>query len=342
MEYLKGLHGIRALAALLVLFGHIYNATLPPGEEFSSINSYGVTVFFALSGFLITYLLLRENKQTGRIDIPKFYYRRILRIWPLYFFYVTIIYLFTRTPFYEGGLYYLFFVPNLLIITGQAAPELLGHYWSLGVEEQFYLFWPVLIKRSKQLMIGLAVLIAGFLTLKMMINLWMGGWSQTYSFIYQTRYDCMAIGSVGAVMYYHQSKWLKGISSAFAQAISWLVVLVFVSGHFHFFSIIDHEILAVVVTVLIIGQLVPQTPLVSLENDLFRFIGKISFGIYVFHPLIIDLIMSTSMARIDSAFMRIVSCYVSITGLTLLVSFLSYRYMESYFLNLKVKYATPR
>lgn len=61
MEYLKGLHGIRALAALLVLFGHIYNATLPPGEEFSSINSYGVTVFFALSGFLITYLLLREK-----------------------------------------------------------------------------------------------------------------------------------------------------------------------------------------------------------------------------------------------------------------------------------------
>lgn len=342
MEYLKGLHGIRALAALLVMFGHIYNATLPPGEEFSSINSYGVTVFFALSGFLITYLLLQENKQTGHIDVIKFYMRRVLRIWPLYFVFVVIVYLYTWTSIDQGGLYYILFIPNLMLITGQAAPPLLGHYWSLGVEEQFYLFWPILVKKSKQILIGLCGFLAGFLILKFMVNLWIGGWSNAYSFIYQTRYDCMAIGGIGGVLYHQRSKWLTWVASGWIQVCSWLVVLVFISGRFHFLSIIDHEILAVVVTALIIGQLVPLSPLVNLENDVFRFIGKISFGIYVFHPLIIDLVMSAGVTEISSTFLRLACCYLSISGLTLAVSWLSYRYMESYFLSLKVKYATPR
>lgn len=342
MEYLKGLHGIRALAALLVMFGHIYNATLPPGEEFSSINSYGVTVFFALSGFLITYLLLQENKQTGHIDVIKFYMRRVLRIWPLYFVFVVIVYLYTWTSIDQGGLYYILFIPNLMLITGQAAPPLLGHYWSLGVEEQFYLFWPILVKKSKQILIGLCGFLAGFLVLKLMVNLWIGGWSNAYSFIYQTRYDCMAIGGIGGVLYHQRSKWLTWVASGWIQVFSWLVVLVFISGRFHFLSIIDHEILAVVVTALIIGQLVPLSPLVNLENGVFRFIGKISFGIYVFHPLIIDLVMSAGVTAISSTFLRLAWCYLSISGLTLAVSWLSYRYMESYFLSLKVKYATPR
>lgn len=170
----------------------------------------------------------------------------------------------------------------------------------------------------------------------------MGGWSNAYSIIYQTRYDCMAIGGIGGVMYDQRSKWIAWAASGWVQVCSWLVVLVFITGRFHFLSIIDHEILAVVVTFLIIGQLVPASPLVNLENGLLRFIGKISFGIYVFHPLIIDLIMSTGVTEISSTFFRLAYCYLSISGLTLTVSWLSYRYMESYFLNLKVKYATPR
>ena len=82
--HLKSLNEIRAIAALGVLVGHT-------GIGPSSLAPRMVTVFFVLSGFLISYLLINEKEQTENIDIKKFYIRRTLRIWPLYFFYLLII-----------------------------------------------------------------------------------------------------------------------------------------------------------------------------------------------------------------------------------------------------------
>ena len=103
--YLPGLNGIRAIAAIGVMLSHI-NLSLH-SFKISSISLFGfdennkqsqwnlgeqgVTMFFVLSGFLITFLLLKEKKQSNKISIKKFYIRRILRIWPLYYFYFFLI-----------------------------------------------------------------------------------------------------------------------------------------------------------------------------------------------------------------------------------------------------------
>jgi len=115
-----------------------------------------VICFFVLSGFLITYLLLAEERHTGSISTRDFYARRILRIWPLYYVLVlAAFFVFPRIPVFAGALkfpeesrarsffLYMSIFPNL------AAPfPYLGHLWSIGVEEQFYIAWPLLLKRS--------------------------------------------------------------------------------------------------------------------------------------------------------------------------------------------------
>ncbi len=97
--YFPGLNGLRALAALSVLWGHTFQDTFGIWREKSGniiqTNTHGlfadgVTLFFVISGFLITFLLLKELEKSGTINVPKFYMRRILRIWPIYYGYIII------------------------------------------------------------------------------------------------------------------------------------------------------------------------------------------------------------------------------------------------------------
>ncbi|MFM7901642.1 MAG: efflux RND transporter periplasmic adaptor subunit, partial [Bacteroidota bacterium] len=111
-------------------------------------------MFFALSGFLITYLLLEEKKK-GEVNIRNFYIRRILRIWPLYYLFVALTlittFFFDVSFEYKSILFYIFLLANIPFIFGGHIP-FLSHFWSLGVEEQFYSFWPWVVKKSKSIL----------------------------------------------------------------------------------------------------------------------------------------------------------------------------------------------
>lgn len=162
-KYFSGLNGLRFLAAFLVIFHHIAQYRnwlgLPNSWGNSAIDAMGhmpVSFFFVLSGFLITYLLMHEYDQTGTISVRFFYFKRVIRIWPLYFLIVLLALLITQS--YAGSLFgvkndpsaikvilpLIAIFPNLLRVT---FPNLVGgnQLWSIGVEEQFYLFWPILI-----------------------------------------------------------------------------------------------------------------------------------------------------------------------------------------------------
>lgn len=120
-----------------------------------SNGATGVNVFFVLSGFLITYLLIQEKRVVGRIDVPRFWLRRALRIWPLY--YVVVIIGFVLVPTLkqrmglppdtvQSGWSYLFFYNNIPMAHGVGGNStVLSVLWSIAVEEQFYLVWPVLL-----------------------------------------------------------------------------------------------------------------------------------------------------------------------------------------------------
>ena len=151
-RYIPGLDGLRALAVLAVIAYHL-RPDLAPG------GLLGVTVFFVLSGYLITNLLLIEWDTTNKIDFKKFWYRRAKRLLPAMFTmliaitaWVTLFdhsYLsklkedFIAAALYVSNWWYIY--QDLSYFETMETPSLLTHFWSLAVEEQFYIFWPLLI-----------------------------------------------------------------------------------------------------------------------------------------------------------------------------------------------------
>ncbi|NJD90395.1 MAG: acyltransferase, partial [Geobacter sp.] len=161
--YFPGLNELRALAALAVILSHIEQmkelADLPFKYWFPIPGKLGVILFFVLSGFLITSLLLQEKTaSSGFIDLRRFYLKRVLRIWPLYFFVVgaSLLVLNRLSPFEVPGLTALAYSrldwKNILLLLCilpnyvEILIPYLTQIWSIGIEEQFYLFQPCIIK----------------------------------------------------------------------------------------------------------------------------------------------------------------------------------------------------
>lgn len=361
--YFPGLNGLRALAALSVVIFHLtrdfaeFNlspylfGTLPDGSPKGfTMAGFGVTIFFSLSGFLITYLLLAE-KQKQEISIKNFYYRRILRIWPLYYLYLAaaLLVIFYFGLRFNGGtlLTYIFFAANVPFIleniphVAETTLPFLRHYWSLGVEEQYYLFWPWVVKKiKKRLTLFVIIFISVFIVLKVGLHILIPNSviSACFSVI---RFDCMLIGSLGAIFYYNKHPlFLKITTSVLAQVIAWLVVVLLLTNQFHIASIIDHEIVSGITVLLILGQATVKNRLVNMDLKIFDFLGKISYGIYVIHPLIIFFsAMLLKNLNLPVPF-KIAVVYVFVVTFTILFAWLSYEYFEKRFLKLKLKFTT--
>jgi peptidoglycan/LPS O-acetylase OafA/YrhL len=140
---IASLDGLRALSISLVVFGHAANTTGFPSwlRPFADSTRLGVRVFFVISGFLITTLLLREHERTGRISLAEFYKRRAFRILPAATVTIAVISVIWR-PGWVSTVAALCFVRNYFI-----GDWYLGHFWSLSTEEQFYFLWPLLLVR---------------------------------------------------------------------------------------------------------------------------------------------------------------------------------------------------
>ena len=179
--YFPGLNGLRFFAAMAVAFSHVelmkqYHG-FPSAYQKPAVDELGrlsVTFFFVLSGFLITYLLLVEKRVARRVSIQRFYLRRILRIWPLYYllvllsFFVLPHFATFTVPHYTAAIgenisitlpLFLIFLPQLALSLYDPVP-FAEPAWSIGVEEQFYLLWPWMVKRFRSFP-ALALLVGG-------------------------------------------------------------------------------------------------------------------------------------------------------------------------------------
>ncbi|HQW84441.1 MAG TPA: acyltransferase [Ferruginibacter sp.] len=351
--FFPGLNGLRTLAALSVVISH---TTLALGKFNLNANffgmfkngepnglamaGYGVTIFFVLSGFLITFLLITEKKLQP-ISIRKFYMRRILRIWPLYYLYLTIsivvILIFGLKLNIHSLFFYLFYAANVPFIINNVIP-FIGHYWSLGVEEQFYLFWPWVIKKIKNLIpINIALIVILFGTKILLHFLFPGSIIETA--IQVTRFHCMMIGGLGAIFYSNNNKLFLFISNnKITQVICWMVIFLLIINIYHLASVIDHEIISLVTICIIIGQVKIKNRIINLDTKVLDFLGKISYGIYVIHPLVI-FFMAHLLNRVNIPDpTKYVVVYISIISFTIFLSWLSYTYFEKYFMNLKKKF----
>jgi peptidoglycan/LPS O-acetylase OafA/YrhL len=146
-QIIPSLDGIRAISVLIVVLGHSGLEALVPG-------GLGVTIFFFLSGYLISTLMLAENERTGKINILQFYARRMLRLMPPLFVSLAIAYGLTYAGLLSGGITVsglaaqLFYFANyygLFFDPGHTVPDGTGILWSLAVEEHFYIFYPLFL-----------------------------------------------------------------------------------------------------------------------------------------------------------------------------------------------------
>ncbi len=358
--FFHGLNELRAFAALAVVFHHIelYKHRLQINSLYDvgifngfieSLGKNGVYLFFVLSGFLITYILLEEKSVTGKISVSKFYGRRILRIWPLYFI-VLIIGFFllpfahnTFPGFFETQNYYneriqnlvygenlilfLFFFSNIALqVFGGVAGA--SQSWSVSVEEQFYFIWPWIIKFfSNILWIVLLLIIIVISVINYKINSFVS-FPLLQVFLASFNIDFMAIGGVIAIVY---RNYKDIVQKVVANKVVILLIMFSIIGHLLYQ--ISHITLA-----LSFGLLI----LIFIENKvkikLFSELGKWSYGIYMYHPMV----MYFSFALVDK--MNVTSFvgnnlayYVLIIGITISISSLSYKYIELYFLKLKQK-----
>ena len=144
MKRIPSLDGLRAISILLVVLGHLAISNHAPAVFLRSYASEGVRIFFVISGFLITSILCKEEARTSTIDLKTFYLRRAYRIFPAAFVFMTIIVIFYWRDFRWYNIVTAFlYLANF----DNSRPWFFGHLWSLGVEEQFYLLWPGVLKQ---------------------------------------------------------------------------------------------------------------------------------------------------------------------------------------------------
>lgn len=340
---MPGLNGIRAIAAISVIISH----TIQDGRSFGfekvgglPAAGYAVTVFFTLSGFLITYLLLLEKDVFKRINLRDFYVRRVLRIWPLYFFYICVTLLTTFIIFGHPDKnikyiwLYIFFIPNIAFNL-KLYPAFMPHLWSIGVEEQFYVFWPLFIRNTLRLKKNIIIFVVAFLILKLGLKLLSVHIHNKlpFSIVSSMRFDCMAIGSLFAI-FYKEAFIVKKYVLFLGQFLFWII---FACSFFRltFFSIYGDEVISLLTGFIILGQVNKSSSFISLENPLFNFLGRISYGLYVYHVLIIFLLKVLFTDTLHYQFQSIVLLILIVLISTIIVAFFSYQYFEYYFIKKK-------
>jgi peptidoglycan/LPS O-acetylase OafA/YrhL len=327
-----------------------------------------VTLFFALSGFLITYLLLQERSKNGEIDIRKFYLRRILRIWPLYFVIILgtpfILYFFIDSNTYALGWQALllnsFLLANVAISFGFTYP-MTQQIWSVSCEEQFYLFWPHFFKRSLDRLANKLILFACSIVLirilfalsyKLIIvesifpvsqevHALMDGLNNLVPMI---RFEVMAFGGLAAYALHNRATFPKLFEYLFSKAafyasIALVLVLIARLIEFKYFMYIKQDVYGAAFCIIILN-LAANTKLSSvLEYQPFIFLGDISYGIYMYHvsATYLSMHLSKLIVPVENEIVFSVLFYTLVVSITLVMATLSYNYVEKPFLRLKSK-----
>lgn len=368
--YFPGLNGLRFWAAFLVILHHVEQFKLWQGmpnlfrnTTVEAVGHQGVSLFFVLSGFLITYLLLAEYEKTHHIAVKNFYIRRILRIWPLYYL-IMIIGFFILPHFINIGpvgqlhehftlkvLLFMFMLPNVLRVT-EAPIVGANQAWSVGVEEQFYIVWPLLIRTFRKVLLKFLII---FIVLKFAVTVFMAVsldhfLSPDYQYMMYFRtiqrfwdllqIEQMSFGAIGAyVLFYKKEKILKLIYHPATQILMAVGIVFILTVRFKFIGQTLFD--ALLFTILIINVSTNKNFVLKLENRFYSYLGNISYGIYMFHTLciavVLTLLQKTSLYESNPAVFNAI-LYVGSVVMTIVVAGLSYKYFESFFLKLKEKF----
>ena len=352
--HVVGLDGVRGVAVLLVFISH-FHWILSPDPFLTKVTPWhfinrtfeagfmGVDIFFVLSGFLITSLLLKD-RSTNQTDLFKrFYRRRALRLLPALYALLIADFFVSRWENFPGDIQWrttwhaILFLNNWNIVNnfGEAQNDL-GHLWSLGIEEQFYLIWPLTIwllaklKIPSKMMIPL-ILFASLVVMVHRTSLWNDGTSWIIIYIRtDTRLDSLLIGAMFAYVYRHFQVPSKILNSVATLSLMGLVYIKYVLDKSPFIFEMGWTIIALLAgfIILSVAEGVFFVQKVFTWRPL-TMIGKVSYGLYLWHMPIFLLF-----GRHVTSGPRPLRLLIGIVIASVVTS-LSWFFIEKPFLNLK-------
>ncbi len=341
---IPALDGMRAISILLVIGAHlkhsdVFSSLLPSYIYFD--GTLGVGVFFTISGFLITTLMLKEEDSKGKINLKNFYIRRFLRLMPVYYAFlialVIIDYLTIVNITWCQYLSALTYTKNFFCTSW-----IDGHLWSLAVEEQFYLVWPLIfyfVPKKYRIKIAVALVITAPIFRLIFYVIKQGS---LLSFSFFSNMDCLMIGCLVAYIYFKEYK-IIGLLNNLPQGLVRLVAL----GLVFFSSLIQHLLLfgfftvpfnktvqSIAVGILIVSySLQPKGWSYNFLNLKFiTYIGVLSYSIYLWQQ---PLLVSSGFYGKENPIVIIFPYSIFIIAI---VSILSYELLEKYFFKLKKKF----
>lgn len=318
--------------------------------DIQEMGNFGVDLFFCLSAYLITELLLREISAEGRLDVRGFYIRRALRIWPLYFLATAIAVLIplidSQQYFtWKYALAFLFFSGNWIFAFRLHVQTWATPLWSVSVEEQFYLAWPLAVRKaSRSTILAVAV---GFIALSCItrtlvyyhiVNV--DVWHNTFA-----RLDPMGLGAILAVVLNGGAPLKQGWQRIGPSALGLGVIFIIsVSQATNLTSpgmVLAFLIVAVSCAAILVSILGITLNVKSSAVNALVYLGKISYGLYVYHFLCIyvDRRVWQSLHPHISPAMGFSIRWLIEFGATVAVAALSYRWIESPFLMRKSRFA---
>jgi peptidoglycan/LPS O-acetylase OafA/YrhL len=316
--YIPAIDGIRAIAVILVLLSH----WLPGFSWLYNWGAAGVYVFFFISGFVITSGLIKEKGKNGSINIASFFKRRMARIWPIYFIALAFAALFMGL---EHPIYHVFFLSNILFsfTSGSHFPV---HFWSLSVEQQFYLLWPLvfmLLGVRNRMVVCLAFCLIGILSRWAFLS---AGNAPAAIYMPTSNFDAIAYGALLAII---KSEIRFDISKSIR--INVLLLSIFTMSTL---MCLSHEYGRMAINTLapvpiagitffaisscwvngVTSRILSFPPLV--------FVGKVSYGVYLYH-LFIGYLLWPHMSDMNIAFFITTAFLV-----TLIISTISWYLIE--------------
>ncbi|TRW22589.1 acyltransferase [Flavobacterium zepuense] len=344
LQHFNELDGVRAIAALMVMFFHFFkeftatDKLLVLIQKVAIFGQTGVSLFFVLSGFLITRILI-NTKSTPNF-FYNFYLRRTVRIFPLYYLFL-IIYFFvvpalehTQIVPFNEQIYFWVYLQNIGMTFNWnlSGPN---HYWSLAVEEHFYMIWPLLVYYLSKKGIKIAIfgiIIMALITRILLINNGYGVFYFTFA-----RVDELALGALLAIWEINERLKSENSKKFLLLALTALVPTILlwtVTGGKGLDIIqITKFILLALCYLGLIGWLITvnETNIIkkSLKHKWLSYTGKISYGLYVYHPLCFMLIKRH--LQPDNILLYFVLCFVS----AFILASMSYYLFESKFLHFK-------
>lgn len=308
---IPSLDGLRAFSIALVLLAHLAGTRGYPQNWMTQALRYsahfGVTIFFVISGFLITRLLLKEHEKSGQVSLLAFYRRRTFRIFPAAYFYIACITL-VAAPFAHP--YLLQALTYTMCYTGPARPWLLGHLWSLSVEEQFYLLWPTVFAlyfgRKKYFAWAVVFLAPLFRMIAVRFGY------DDIGFYFPTVADSIAAGCLLAIYYpeiQRRGAWITRPWVTIGIIAATVLVQYRIAISFRL-PIYFGGVVAFMIALVIFSTV--ERPPAILNNGPIIFIGTLSYSLYLWQQPFLDRTSSSPLCAFPlNLFLTFVAAYAS-------------------------------